>query len=523
MLKITTKTKLWISVVISATLPILLGLALTGAAPDWKWSNYPFHSMLESIGALSALTIATLMIIMVRHSHLPGRYIFAAGALIGMGILDGFHAVLHAGASFVWLHSIATMVGGILFAGVWFPVDSLSRKNKLNLITSIVLSSVFIGIISIIFPVTVPPMVVNGQFTLLAITINVIGGLGFLIGAAYFVHSYKQNNHVKKISDIYQNESIVFANHCVLFGVAGLLFEVSTLWDAGWWLWHVLRFLAYEIVLIYFFMLFKKGQDALVQNEAVLEKLNHKLEQRVKERTFELERASKAKSVFLTHMSHELRTPLNAILGFCQLLQIDKNKIDEDQRDNIEEISKAGDHLLSMVNEIIDFTQIESGKVELKSELQNIIPLIDECIDHIQPAAQVSSLQIEKKITESRLMAVVDKSRFKQVLLNLLSNAIKYNKEGGDIKITYSTPNEDKLRINVYDSGIGIDKSLVASIFEPFKQIGDSNTVEGAGIGLTLAKRLVLAMKGDIGVESIVGEGSMFWVEFPVNPNFSQA
>ncbi len=513
----TNKTRLWLSILVSSLLPVALGLALTEAVPEWKWSHYPFHSMLESMGSLSALTIATLMIIMVRHGHLSSRYLAAAGALVGMGLLDGFHAVLHVGVSFVWLHSVATMVGGLLFACVWFPSERLPQKQRFLLLYSIIPLALFIGFAAILIPESVPPMVVDGHFTLLAIILNFGGGLGFLMGAVYFVHAYKENTQAKKISDICHNESIVFANHCVLFGIAGLLFEMSSLWDAGWWLWHVLRFVAYEIVLVYFFVLFKKGQDALVENERKLEELNQELENRVRERTFELERASRAKSEFLSRMSHELRTPLNAILGFSQLLELDKCKMDESQRENVQEIDKAGKHLLAMVNEVLDLNRIETGRIELHNEFVDVLPVIQECIAQVRPIALQFSLQIYYQASEPELVAWIDKIRFRQVILNLLSNAIKYNRQAGEVHVSCSKSAGDQVRVVIKDTGIGIEEASLGAIFEPFERLGDTNAVEGSGIGLALARRLVLAMKGNIGVESRLGEGSTFWIELPAN------
>ncbi|MFK5913419.1 MAG: PAS domain S-box protein [Woeseiaceae bacterium] len=270
-------------------LPIISGYTLSNLYPDWRWSHYPFHSMLESVGAISAIIIATLMIIMVRNNHLPQRYILVACALIAMGLLDGFHAVLHVDVSFVWLHSIATMAGGVIFTAIWLPPLLLTEKRQDYLLFFTIIITLSIGVFSIVSPEVLPSMVVDGRFSLAAKIINIIGGIGFLTGALYFVHAFYTEKGSNEYIRLKHNEEIVFASHCLLFGIAALLFETSVLWDAGWWWWHILRLLAYFVVLVYFFTLFKNEQSRLKYSEIKLEELNNELELRVKARTIDLE------------------------------------------------------------------------------------------------------------------------------------------------------------------------------------------------------------------------------------------
>jgi len=253
---------------------MLFGFFLAQLFPDWRWSNYPFHSMIESVGSFSALVIAALIIIMVKSSHLSEKYIVVASALIAMGLLDGFHAVCHAGVSFVWLHSVATMIGGLLFAAIWLPDDFWSEKRYQLLISFSIIFSMLVGVISVLIPDILPVMIIDGHFSLLAKLINFIGGIGFIIGTVYFIIVYKQAIKNNAVQSVY-SENIIFANHCLLFGIAALLFELSVLWDAGWWWWHILRLFAYVIVLFYFITLFKKINDDLRFNEVKLDNLNN--------------------------------------------------------------------------------------------------------------------------------------------------------------------------------------------------------------------------------------------------------
>lgn len=264
-------TGLWLSMFMSAVIPMALGLFLSNMFSNWRWSNYPFHSMVESVGSLSALTIATLMIIMLKNRQLPRYHIMVACALISMGLLDGFHAVLHVGVSFVWLHSVATFAGGIMFAMVWCSEDKFTDERQKILLFSSILFSLLLGIISVVFPNILPEMVTNGSFSTTAKVINLTGGIGFLVGSLYFVKDYKK---VKKeeFDGKVKTEDMVFANHCLLFGIAGLLFETSVLWDAGWWWWHILRLMAYLVVLVYFFILFNRRQKEFIRSEEKLQK-----------------------------------------------------------------------------------------------------------------------------------------------------------------------------------------------------------------------------------------------------------
>jgi PAS domain S-box-containing protein len=237
------------------------------------------------------------------------------------------------------------------------------------------------------------------------------------------------------------------------------------------------------------------------------------VEAQLREAKQQAEAANQAKSEFLSRTSHELRTPLNAILGFGQLLEI--VDLEEDDRESLEHIMKAGRHLLCLINEVLDIAGIESGRRSLSREPVRIGDVARDALDMTRGLALARSIEIRTELgLQEDDYVVADRQRLQQVLLNLLSNAVKYNRAGGTVTLACEERNEGEVRISVRDTGLGIPPEDLAKLFVPFERLGAAEAgIEGTGLGLTSCRIFVEAMNAVMGVESVVGEGSVFWLD----------
>ncbi len=246
------------------------------------------------------------------------------------------------------------------------------------------------------------------------------------------------------------------------------------------------------------------------RNEQALQETNVELESAKST----AEKANLAKSDFLSSMSHELRSPLNAILGFAQLMDSATPPPTVYQKESIDQILQSGWHLLKLINEILDLAVIESGKVSLSPESVSLAEVMSECQAMMESQSQARGIMMTFPRFDRPVFVRADRTRLKQIIINLLSNAIKYNKEKGFVTVECTRSAPERIRIRVSDTGAGLPPEKMAQLFQPFNRLGqEAGGVLGTGIGLVVTKRLAELMDGVLGVESTVGEGSVFWCE----------
>ncbi len=273
----------------------------------------------------------------------------------------------------------------------------------------------------------------------------------------------------------------------------------------------------------------------VVENERLageLKQLNEELEDRIRLATVELaernrrlewqsrelEKASRLKSEFLASMSHELRTPINAVLGYTSLMREEiYGELTEKQKGGLDKVNTASQHLLDLINDILDLSKIEAGKMPVYLEEVSVRQMVGELREAVEPLAREKRLDLEVEAEPELPDMFTDRTKIKQILLNLLSNAIKFTSEGG-VTLEATRIGDDRIGISVADTGIGIKSEDVETIFDDFRQVDQSPTREygGTGLGLSITRKLVALLEGHIRVESSYGEGSTFYIDLPL-------
>jgi len=244
---------------------------------------------------------------------------------------------------------------------------------------------------------------------------------------------------------------------------------------------------------------------------------NVRLFNEIQEKSAQLEVASRHKSEFLANMSHELRTPLNAIIGFSEVLQERMfGELNKKQDEYMRDIHSSGRHLLSLINDILDLSKIEAGRMELELSDFDLPAALQNAVTLVKERAQRHGVALKLKIASGLNAIRADERKFKQIMLNLLSNAVKFTPEGGSVSVA-ARPNGSMIEVSVADTGVGIAPEDQQAVFEEFRQVGrDDRKSEGTGLGLALTKRFVELHGGEIRLESVPGEGSTFSFTIPL-------
>jgi PAS domain S-box-containing protein len=593
---------------------------------DFRWNHVPTHSLLEALGLFAGVLLASLLLLLRRYNVAYSHHLWTICGLLAMGVLDGFHAASPPGKTFVWLHSMATFSGGLFFAMVWMPVKTQQVIQQKPLALLVLSLSLLIGAGSILWPSWIPAMADAGGFTYIAIFLNSAGGIAFLAAGLWFL---------LRLRNPLNSKDYLFAVFALLFGMSGVFFASSTLWDGNWWLWHLLRLSAYIVALRELFRLYNQTQvelrdlnldlekrvaervSALQESESHIRAILHNTaegiitsdsagivlsfnpaavkifgfpadeivgknfselvfesnfihgnqflpnflqnqsvtmvntEQKLKGKrkdnsVFPLElvvsemhtkdgamfiviardislrhAADKMKSEFVSTVSHELRTPLTSIVGALGLIVSGKlGELPKQALSMINIAHRNGQRLNFLISDLLDIEKLDSGKMHFDLRSQSVREVVQQTIESNQTYSSERGVRLELIDTTDDGLVMVDNQRLMQVLSNLFSNALKYSPDGGTVEVAIHKF-DAVIRLEVRDYGSGIPLEFRDRIFGKFAQADSSDTrlKGGTGLGLAITRKLVERMAGRIGFDSVIGEGSTFFIELPIwNP-----
>lgn len=491
--------------------PILSGSLIIGLfLPDLIWKYDFFHVLLEGGGSIIAFIVSLMIFSRIQTGRLPVNYFWLVLSFLSMGILDLAHSQTPPGQAFVWLHSSATFIGGILASLIWFSDFTLRTFYRHLLVSGVIVLSIIFSISSILYPeITLNMLDTDKNFTLGAKTLNLIGGIGFIVAWWYFTLEYYRQTRIS---------SVYFSNNYILFGLAGLLFELSVLWDGNWWLWHILRALAYLLLMVFFGLKY-------VQDLKELSSINNDL-LKAKEQA---DMANKSKSDFLAKMSHELRTPMHGILAYAHIgLKKIGTSTPEQNLKYYTNIKYSGDRLVILLNDLLDLAKLESGKMEMNFSRHSFKDIVHNCIlEQIERAKELNiNIPCLDNCTCIYDIIQFDDKRITQVIANLLSNAIKFSPSGQSIdliidKTVLLKKNGEKaaaVLFSIRDYGCGIPEGKHELVFDKFTQCSDAivETTKGTGLGLPICKEIIELHHGNIWAENHSDGGAVFSFIIPV-------
>ena len=531
-----------VMIVIGVVLPIAGSTAMHSYAPDWRWRQIPLHAVVEASGGFIAIILALLLRMRLGVGGTRHPDVWIGAALAGMGLLDMAHAAVEPGNAFVWLHSTATLMGGLGFALVWCP-RRWSEAGRADAVP-VLFAAVALGLSlhALASPEAVPAMLANGQFSVAAQTLNLVGGALFFFGTAWFVIAFRRDGSLA---------SLLFAVHCTLFGAAGVLFEVSTLWDGPWWWWHGLRLSAYAVALGYVLIVYGSDQERLLDLNLELDIANQDLEQRVQSRTGELaevnetlraemelrerleqqrwearlQHSQKLESlgVLAGGIAHDFNNLLVGVMGNARLV-IDDLPPESRFMGPLQQVEAAARRAAELTRQMLDY----SGKGRFVVEQLDITVLVRD-MSKLVEASISKKATIQPALQDDLPSVQGDQTQLRQVVMNLITNASDaLEGDPGTIAVRtglmYATPDQlesaivgseappgEYVFVEVADTGKGMDVATRERMFDPFYSTKET----GRGLGLAACLGIVRGHRGAIFVDSAPGSGTRVRVLLP--------
>ncbi len=495
--------------------------------PRLRLNHAALHAVLETLGCMLALGIAGFLL--MRKGEKDKRHtVWLACSILVMGIIDAFHASMMPCNEFACLRCVSQLIGGVCIALIWLP-ERVTRTRPVNILPMILATGAgLFGAMSFIYPEILPPILIKGEFTQIAVNLNFVGGVLFLCGVAYFFGRFDRT-----LDPI----DVLFAVYCLLFGIAGVTFIFTTLWSASWWLLHLVRLAAYVVAFKYVSANSSAQYMALMNSEKSLrkaknqaenakletEKVNRQLEASVRQANKLAEEAivaSEAKSEFLANMSHELRTPLHSILSFASF---GSKKYARAEREKLlgyfNRISQSGKTLLELLNDLLDLAKLESQRVNFSFEPTDLDSLVKSVIDEMHTLLTERGLTVRYESDHLSEQVCLDFDKIKQVLRNLLSNAIKFSPNGSTIDVAVGQ-SEKTAEVSVSDHGPGVPENELETVFDKFVQSSKTKTgAGGTGLGLSICREIIAGHGGRIRAENETAGGAVFAFEIPLSRN----
>jgi signal transduction histidine kinase/ActR/RegA family two-component response regulator len=527
-------------------LPAVGTIAFKLLAPDWSFPAEPLHSLVEASGGVIAVILAGLLRLGLSHRGRRHPDLWVGSALLGMGVLDLCHAGTAPGNTFVFLHSHATFIGGLIFAGTLLP-RRLVENGRLDSLPFIVgVAAVVTCVWALLAPDGLPSMLVGGQFTPTARILNISGGLLFFAAAARFGFRFRATGSW---------EALLFSALCSLFGSAGVLFELSALWDGPWWWWHCLRLSAYSVAIVYLLVDYSAGLHRVSALASDLDVANRELEDRVSDRTQKLvstnehlrtemaerERLERARwearlqhaqkleslGVLAGGIAHEFNNLLVGMLGNASLALQDVPE-EHGAHTAIVQIQLASRRAAELTRQMLAY----SGKGRFVVEPLDMSAVVREMIDLLEVSiSKKASLTTE--LPDGLPLVQADAAQLRQVVMNLITNASDaLEGEQGTIRVLTGAMHAEPeyidsldvgddlqpgqfIFVEVSDTGCGMSEETRVRMFDPFF----TTKATGRGLGLAATLGILRGHGGAIRVYSEEGQGTSIKLLLPAFAN----